>query len=496
MPTYGVTSTGFRAKPLSVILDELDDALKLILGDSAGTEPDGTIPPGSYAGQLKALIADLLSALWDLAELAYASYDPSKATGAALDSVASITGSRREDARQSTVPVVCVGTANTALSPFRVAKVTSTGKRFVSPDSTLTIAALSAWVTATVYAKGDLVTRGGNIYYCTTAGTSSAGPSGTSNASPITDGTCTWYYIAAGSAAVAATWIAEETGAVGALAGTLIEIDTPVSGWTSVVNPIDASVGNDVERDATFRARRDAELATPGNTTVDTIRANVLKVNEGSTDPDHEPPTSCLVFYNDTDSTDANGLPPHSIEVLVQDGTTADIAQAIWDSVGAGTATYGTTTANVTDSEGNTQTVRFTRPTEIQIVVSIAARYDAAQWPTTGADSLVAEAVKSAFLTAVSDWPIARDVRLSPLIAGTMRGPSEVSADGDAVVPADDGADPVTGLLEVDITFAADANGDGFADTALSTSQIGITRRQVATFPSTLLTVTAASEDP
>lgn len=51
-----------------------------------------------------------------------------------------------------------------------------------------------AWVASTAYAVGALVSNGGNLYLCTTAGTSasSGGPSGTGGA--ITDGTAVWAY--------------------------------------------------------------------------------------------------------------------------------------------------------------------------------------------------------------------------------------------------------------------------------------------------------------
>jgi hypothetical protein len=52
-----------------------------------------------------------------------------------------------------------------------------------------------AWAVSTAYTVGSLVSANGNLYLCTTAGTSAStgsGPSGTGNA--ITDGTVTWAY--------------------------------------------------------------------------------------------------------------------------------------------------------------------------------------------------------------------------------------------------------------------------------------------------------------
>lgn len=70
---------------------------------------------------------------------------------------------------------------------------------------------------------------------------------------------------------------------------------------------------------------------------------------------------SARVFTNPTDTTDGRGIPPHSIAVVEQSGNAENIAQAIYDSKPPGLATYGTTTANATDSEGNPVPISFSR---------------------------------------------------------------------------------------------------------------------------------------
>jgi uncharacterized phage protein gp47/JayE len=486
--TYGVTSVGFVAKPLSIIEAEVDADLRAILGDSAGTESDGTIPADSYAGQLKALIVDAVAAQWDLQQEVYASRDPAGATGQSLDVVSSITGILRDAARYSTVTAACVGDPLTILPAARVASVTGTGARF-DTTAQFTIAAATAWTALTAYAAGDIRTNNNNIYRCITAGTSAGAGGPTTTAVDITDGTAHWKYLGAGTGYVNATFQAEEVGAIGALSGTLATIESPVSGWNAVDNYLDASVGATEEGDAALRVRREQALAAAGNTTVDAIRANILAVNDGSTDPNHEPPTEVTVFFNDTDFTNSDGLPPHSVEVLVRNGTDADIAQAIWDSVGAGTATYGTTTSTVTDSEGNAQTVNWTRPTAVLVYVTATAYYDAGAWPT-GSDTAVAEAVLSALLTYTEDYPTGRDVRTSPLNAAMMRGPSETDGDGFAVVPASDGAAAVTGLLEITPIYI------GTTITPVNSTPITISRREYALFDSTRCVITATTETP
>jgi hypothetical protein len=63
-----------------------------------------------------------------------------------------------------------------------------------------TVLATSAWTSGTLYAPGEYVTNGGNLYVCTTGGTSagSGGPTGAASTS-ITDNTVSWSYCSAGS---------------------------------------------------------------------------------------------------------------------------------------------------------------------------------------------------------------------------------------------------------------------------------------------------------
>jgi hypothetical protein len=484
---YGWAPTGFYAKSLPVIESESDDGLKAILGESAGSNEDGTIPVESGAGQLKTYFVDGLAAMWDLAQACAASLDPNQATDAAQDVVASLTGTIRASARASVATSIAVGDPLTFLPVGRVASVETTGARFVSATG-MTLSALSAWATSTTYLVGDLSTNNEQVFYCKTSGVSagSGGPSGT--AATITDNTVAWRYLGEGTAAARSLWSSEETGAIGALSFLLSEIETPVSGWNAIANPLDAVAGRSQESNAALRVRRDAELATSGNTTADAIRANVLQVNQGSTDPNHEQPTVCRVFYNDQDFTDANGLPPHSVEVLVQDGTDADIAQAIWESVGAGTVTFGTSTGTALDSENNTQYVKFTRPTEVPVYVGGTVRYDASEWPTSS-ETTVAQAGLSALLTYAADYPIGRDVRTGALNGAIMRGGYALTASGSALVPAPEGSPVIPGVLEIDPLYIGISGASG-------TSQISITSRQIAVFDSARVSLTAAVEEP
>lgn len=486
---YGITSTGFNAKTTEEIHDEVDEDFKGILGEGAGTEPDGSIPLDSPEGQLKTLIVDGYAELWELGEAIAASYDPNQASDSMLDAAAAQTGTVRNEETYSTVDLYCLGDYGTVLPAGRLVRTNSTLEIFES-QSPITLGFLIARSNTTSYAKGDVAGVGAKAIVCVTAGITGSSFPGGSVGDIVTDGTVEWYILDDTGASVGVmSMTAQNAGPVGAPAYDLTDIRTPVAGWDSAINLFDAAVGQNQESDALFRARRDGELAGQGGGTPDAIRAAILRVNAGSIDPDHQPPTVVKVFYNDTDYTDSNGLPPHSVEVLVRNGTDADIAQALFDCVAAGTYTHGNQTSEVVDSEGYPQIVRWSRPEEVPIYAALTVRYDPASWPQ-GSEQLVAQYALSAFLTYTNEYPIARDVRVSPLNAGTMRGPAQVDESGQAVIPAATGSNPVPGLLEVEEILISTAPAPS------SSAQVPIQSRQVAVFDSSRTTVVATTEDP
>jgi uncharacterized phage protein gp47/JayE len=177
-----------------------------------------------------------------------------------------------------------------------------------------------------------------------------------------------------------------DTGPKVADAGTLTVIETAVGGWTDFTNVLDATFGQNRESDTELRGRREIELRKAGSGSADAIRAHLLEEVDGV--------TAVAVFENPTDSTDVDGLPPHSFEVLVSGGADQDILNVIFTNKPAGIQTYGDVTGTVIDSQGVSRSVKFSRPTEIDIYVVANLVIDAAKWPATGVqqikDALVA----------------------------------------------------------------------------------------------------------
>lgn len=196
-----------------------------------------------------------------------------------------------------------------------------------------------------------------------------------------------------------------DLGAIVGNAGTLIVIDTPVSGWEGVGNITNVVLGADEETDAAFRTRRLAALQGLGNATTDAIRGDLLSVDNV---------IAVTVFENDTGFTDSGGRPLKSIECLVQGGDDADIAQAIWDSKAGGIETFGTSSDVATDSQGNPQTMNFSRPFDINIYLDITLTVDG-DYPADGDAQ-----VETAVLAWAATLLIGDDVIVYPYLVGSF----------------------------------------------------------------------------
>jgi uncharacterized phage protein gp47/JayE len=209
-----------------------------------------------------------------------------------------------------------------------------------------------------------------------------------------------------GGGTVSAAFESEETGPVAAPAGTLTVIETPVAGVASVTNPLDATLGAHLEPAASLRIRREEELRANGAAALEAIRSDVLAVPGV---------TGCTVFENTTSAVDGAGLPPKSIEVLVQGGADQAIRDAIWASKSAGIETYGSTTGTVTSSQGTTHTVKFSRPTARNVFVIATLTKDAARYPADGDAQ-----VKAAIVAAGAKLTVGDDVITRALLPGIL----------------------------------------------------------------------------
>lgn len=114
------------------------------------------------------------------------------------------------------------------------------------------------------------------------------------------------------------------------------------------------------ETDAEVRSRIRNALAAKSVGSVDALLAAVKAARAVK---------DARVYVNESDSTDANGIPAHSVAVVTRSGYTNAVSQAIWDHKAPGIGTYGSVTGTAYDAAGGSHTVKFSRFTDKMIQV-------------------------------------------------------------------------------------------------------------------------------
>ncbi len=453
---YGLHSLGYTPKTLVVIREELVAALRAQFGASIDTDDR------SILGQLVGIVAEHLALLWETSELVNSSQDPDKASGTALDALCLMTGTFRAPATYSAVPAILFGDTGTVVAAGKRIATTSTSVNFATAeDGTLVV--LPAYAFATPYAVGECVSIGADAFVCVLAGTSLDGTEAPT-ATPgviMEDGTTAWYYLGEAEATVGVVAYAAETGPVAAAAYDLTTILDAVTGWEGVLNVVDATLGDALMTDSALRLLREQELAAGGSSPVNALRSELLRV------PDV---VSVSMFVNNTDTVNADGLPPHSVEALVRGPEILPIAfdQSIWDAllagVAAGILTHGDEVGTAEDDEGTAHTMKFTRPTEIPIYASLSVTKDPVAYPVDGDAQ-----IELAIVAYGQAQATGKDVTASRLIAA---------------------AHSVAGVLDVTACFIDDAPAPATSTT------IAISLRELAVFSTTRITITSIDGTP
>lgn len=370
---FGLTNQGFIQKQVDDLIADLQAAFQQAFGASID------VSATSRFGQLIGIFAERLVELWNFLAAVYAAFDPDQATGVSLLALCALTGTTPIIPTSSVAVITLTGTPSTVVPIDSLVAVSGTGSVF-ELQAAATIASVSAWATSSSYLQAARVKANGSVWQLTSASGTSAssgsGPSGTQGQS-VTDNTCTWLNLGQGTGAVDATFNSEATGPVVANNGTLTVIQTPVSGWSSAYNVSAAVLGVGAESTAALRQRRVAELHGPGRSTVGAIQAAILNVAGV---------TACTVFENPTDTTNGAGMPPHSVEVLVNAGPVAlTLATQIFEYVAAGIATTGNQTpVTVTDSMGQTHSIYYSNPVDVPIYVVLNLVVDPNVFPSNG----------------------------------------------------------------------------------------------------------------
>lgn len=331
----GLTAEGFDIKFLNEILSDMEGVqLQLI-------SPNLDVQPTALIGVLNGIMAQALSELWELAGALYNGMDRDQAEGDQLAALALLVGTLREEA---TATQVEGGTCNLDAG-------------FSAPAGTM-FASISGGDPDVLFTNKELMEN--------TGGTPDD---------------------------IVGDWEAVEPGATQCLAGTLTVISVPRTGWNSITNPDDGTIGQPIQTDPGLRLLTEQEITAAGSATAAAIKADVLQ--------DLPDTISCTVLHNDGTVTDSNGVPPQHVEVIAYlPGNTPDddqaLAEVLFDSKAAGIGTYsgsGTSKTVTDDASGIDQTVYYTRPTTVPIYVVMTVERNVATFPADGEDQIKAAMV-------------------------------------------------------------------------------------------------------
>lgn len=283
-------------------------------------DPEWIVDPSSPDGLKIAHDAEIFSALDETLYRAWASKDPAKAVGIELDAVASITGTFRKPGTPSDVDLTFTGVPGSTILAGSICESSDTGARWV-------------------------VTQ-------------------------------TFTLDVAGQAVVPAQ--SEEVGPIQAEPGTITRIITTIAGVSAVTNANPATPGTDKERDSNLRIRRRLEVGKSGSNQIDSLYGALSAVDGVRRVKVYNNPTGSAAVDPDLNP---HGLPPHSVTILVDGGTSEDVAMAAYLKKNPGVLYNGDGTPEsvmVTSPTIAThqQLITFGRPIYVDIEVDVDIKDD------------------------------------------------------------------------------------------------------------------------
>lgn len=378
MSKYGVTEKGFVLKRMDTILEEIHSDLTEGLGIDTRLNGNSLLNTliTTYAGQ----IADL----WETAQDSYYAKFPATATGLNLDNAVQYGGVFRESARRSAYKLHCTGDDGTVVSSgVQVASDTTPAITLYAPEqfSISRSRCNSLTIRVAVVEKANYaITLNGKVYTYPNADASTSDITilnglkelitddeyavtvdEESSAMKIADTELSRNNevilsenLTTKSVTSIATFQTEDYGKIAIPNGLITVMVSNIAGFTAVTNLLNPSYGQQQETDTELRHSYMKKKALRSNMMLDSIVAELLDSVDNV--------ESAVGFENDTDTTDSRGLPPHSIEVIVDGGDAEEIAKVILLKKAAGIQTYGSISIDVPGMYGDTIPVRFNRP--------------------------------------------------------------------------------------------------------------------------------------
>lgn len=205
---------------------------------------------------------------------------------------------------------------------------------------------------------------------------------------------------------ITVTATAEDVGAIEASPNTITQIGTPTLGWQSVNNPTQATVGVAVETDAELRQRQSRSTELPSVSLWEGIIGSLLNL-----------PGVIRVsgVKNDEDDPSPEGVPGHTIAMIVDGGEVDEIGETIFLKKGEGVGTYGSVQTTYIDTYGFPNVIKFSRPTIVNAYVTLTIT------PSTTYISSVADEIKQRIADYINGLSIGESVNIARVLSSAVK---------------------------------------------------------------------------
>lgn len=413
MAEYGVTEKGFVIKRLDVILDEIHSDLTEKFKFNTRQDPQ------SFLNVLVTTFGGKISELWEVAQNSYYAKYPSTAEGASLDYAVQYGGIKREKNSYSYYKLHCKGEDGTTVRQGAVVATNTAPQMKLNAVSEFEITRdrfNCAEVRVAAASKGSLYSVSVNgVQYSYTSTSDDAleilkglaavtKPEGyvvsvdeENLTLSVVDETVSRVGIlvlsdnlTTASVTVIADFATNEYGKFIFPDGTIDVIITNIAGFESVNNLIPPTYGRLQETDVELRHSYLAKSAIRSTRMIDSICSQLIN-NVANVE-------SATGYENETDDTDSEGRPPHSVEIIVDGGEASEIAAIILDKKAAGIQTFGDIEVEVATKYGDAVSVRFNRPEYVYTWLKVTLDADSSYLPTNYAnltiDSILSKAAE------------------------------------------------------------------------------------------------------
>lgn len=302
--TAGSTDNGFVPRQLADIQKAMNDDIAEIVDPRTGEKPFQNDKDDTIMQQTVAEFAEAVASVENAAAIAFAQRDPQTATGAGLSALVQLNAIMRKSGAATIIPVTLEADPSTLIRRGLVISDPSATQSYTINEDVV--------IPQTGLAE--------------------------------TSATCTAY------------------GAYDPDPGSIVVIQTPISGWRGVTNRKAIAVGKNEEVDLELRRRQQQSTNATSYRQTEAIRAAIRNVPGV---------TFCRDYENERLEADERGIPGKTIACVVVGGDSRSIAEAILYRSPLGIGYFGNIAEVFYDDQSMAKTVRFSRPVERQVSVRI-----------------------------------------------------------------------------------------------------------------------------